>query len=280
MMSNYANSGSPLLGQAANMNTQVGNKALEYGNYQSNGITADQVSTGQFNNDAAQQYMSPYMDNVIAQSQRGAVKNAQIEQAQRNLQAAQTGSFGGSRAAVQNQMATNALQENLSNIQVNGLQSAFENAQTQFNADQGRSLTAQQANQGANLDASKATEQYRQSGAQIGISGLGLAADSAKQSAALQGQYDASALQKAQAQLGVGQTQEDYTQKQLDQSYNDFINQRDSEKQNLQFLSSLLQGVPVSANSDVTQSGSQNNLQGALGSLGGIQALQALGKTS
>ncbi len=196
--------------------------------------------------------MSPYMDAVVNKAQNDAVKNAAIEQQQRNLNAAKTGSFGGSRAAVQNQMAIGQLQDNLSDIFVKGQQSAFENAQSQFNADQGRNLQA-----------------------------LDLARTSGGQLAQMQGQVDQTALQKAQAMLGVGQTQEDYKQQQLDQSYNDFVNQRDSEKQNLQFLSSLLQGVPVSANSDVQSSNgsSQNNISGLLGSMGGLQALYALGKT-
>ncbi len=130
------------------------------------------------------------------------------------------------------------------------------------------------------LTAQQASEQLRQSGSQLGLQGLQLASDSAKNMAAYQDQYDSGQLQRAQAQLGVGQTQEDYSQQQLDQSYQDFVNQRDSEKQNLQFLSSLLQGVPVSANSDVQTTQPQNNLAGALGSVGGLQALYALGKTS
>lgn len=277
----YANSGTGLLDKAANTQDQVSQGALNASNYQSNAINAQNIGTQNFDSNAAQQYMSPYMDAVVNKAQADAMKNAQIEQQQRNLNAAKAGSFGGSRAAVQNQMATGQLQSNLTDIYTQGRQSAFENAQSQFNADQGRSLTAAQANQGANLDAAKATEQYRQSGAQLGLQGLDLANTSAQNQAKLQSQYDQTALQKAQAQLGVGQTREDYQQQNLDQNYQDFVNQRDSEKQNLQFLSSLLQGVPVSANSDVTNTatGSQNNVQGLLGSMGGLQALYALGKT-
>lgn len=235
----YANSGGQYLNQGIGLTQQTGLGALNNANTT-------------FGAQQAQQYMSPYMDAVVGRAQSDAVKNAMIEQQQRNLQSARAGSFGGSRAAVQNQMATNNLQSNLSDIYVKGQQSAFENAQSQFNADQGRNLQA-----------------------------LDLARTSGGQLAQMQGQTDSTALQKAQAMLGVGQTREDYKQQQLDQSYQDFVNQRDSEKQNLQFLSSLLQGVPVSANSDVTssQSGNQNNIAGALGSVGGLQALYALGKT-
>lgn len=269
-MSQYAQSGPGLYTGAAQLNGQVGQAAMGMAGNQ---ITAQNIGTSTFDQNAANQYMSPYENNVIASSQRDAVRNAQIEQQQRNLSSAQSGSFGGSRAAVQNQLSANSLQNNLSDIYSTGMQNAYENAQTQFNTDQGRSLSAAQSNQSANLDAQKSTQQY-------GLQALGLAGDSANQAAGMQTQMDNSAMQKAQAQLGVGQTQEDYQQQQLDQSYQDFVNQRDSEKQNLQFLSSLLQGVPVSANSDVTQStGGGNNIAGALGSAGGLQALMTLGKT-
>lgn len=236
---NYGNSSMDTLNQGIGYTQQAGQGAMQNANTT-------------FGSQQAQQYMSPYMDAVVSRAQQDAVKNAQIEQQQRNLNAAKTGSFGGSRAAVANQMAAGQLQNNLSDIFVQGQQSAFENAQQQFNADQGRNLQA--------LDLA------RTSGSQLGQ---------------MQSQLDSGTLQRAQAQLGVGQTLEDYQQQRLDQSYNDFVNQRDSEKQNLQFLSSLLQGVPVSANSDVSSSNSssQNNIAGLLGSAGGLQALYALGKT-
>jgi hypothetical protein len=268
-MSQYAASGTPMLNQATGIAGQVANQSL---NAAGQTINAQTVGTQNFGQGALDQYMSPYMNNVVEGAQANAARNAQIEQSQRNLQAARAGSFGGSRSAVQNQMAAGQLQRNMSDIYTQGMQSAFENAQSQFNADQGRSLTAQQANQQANLDAQKSTAQY-------GIQNRTLAGQTASQLADYQGQMDQSALNRAKANLGLGQLQEDYTQKRLDQSYQDFVNQRDSEKQNLQFLSSLLQGVPVSANSDVTTTGSQNNLQGLLGSAGGLQALLALGKT-
>lgn len=278
-MSNYAASGNQGVNTSNAITGAVAQGALGYGNYQSNSITGSNVGTSTFDQNAANQYMNPYINDVISSTQRDAVTNAQIEQQQRNLASAQSGSFGGSRAAVQNELAANSLQKNLSDIYSSGMSSAYTNAQSQFNTDQGRALDAAQGNQQNALSAQTSNEQLRQSGAQIGLSGLGLANDTAKQFSANQAQTDASALQKAQAQLGVGQTQENYTQQSLDQSYQDFVNQRDSEKQNLQFYSSLLQGVPVSANSDVQSTSPTNNIAGALSSAGGLAALQALGKT-
>lgn len=346
MAGQFANSGTGLLNQAAGINQNSAQKAQEMAGYQANAITnayggpaqgnyqgsniqsqqlgfgtggIDKVNTGTFGQAEAQKYMSPYMSAVVEKAQADALQNAQEAQATRNLNAARTGSFGGSRAAVQNAIADKALQSNMSNIMVQGQQSAFENAQKQFNTEQSLGLQAQTQNQntalnmGTNnqqaaldaakaneqsrqygygateqayqtaaqlgLDAQKASEQFRQSGQELGLKGLDLANQSAKNLTDIQGQMDSAMLDRIKAQLGIGNTLEDYKQQSLDQSYNDFVNQRDAERQNLQFLSSLLQGVPVSANQDVQSSTgqNQNNLQGMLGAAGGLQALYSLG---
>ena len=277
------------------------------GDYQAGNITANNVGSGVFDQNAANFYMSPYMQDVVDASKYHATQDYLMQQAKNNADLGASGAFGGSRAAVQQMIAQNNLMTNLSDIQTKGLQSAFENAQGQFNADQGRSMQAQLANQqagltaeqateqsrqfgfGANqsayqkaadmaMQAQQATEQFRQSGADLGLKGLNIADQSASQMAQSQQALDQGALNRIKAQLGVGQTQEDYAQRSLDQAYNDFVNQRDAEKQNLQFLSSLLQGVPISANSDVQQKQGSNPLAGILGSASGLQALYALGQ--
>lgn len=284
----------------------------------SNGL--NEVGTGAFNQSAADQYMSPYMKAVVESSQADALQNAQEATAARNLAAARAGSFGGSRQAVANAIADRELSRQMSDISVRGQQSAFEQAMAQFNADQQRKLQADTQNQQTALsfgqgnqqsaleaarmneqsrqygygageqafqtaaqlgqEAQKATEQFRQSGAQLGLEGLQTAQQSAQNLQQLQAAQDQAMLDRIKAQLGIGQTMEEYEQESLDQAYQDFINQRDAERQNLQFLSSLLQGIPVSANRDVmsTTAGSQNNLQGLLGSIGGLQSLYQLGQ--
>jgi hypothetical protein len=47
-------------------------------------------------------------------------------------------------------------------------------------------------------------------------------------------------MQNAQSQAG------------MDMAYQDFLNQRDYDRQNLNWMSGILRGVPVSANSNVT----------------------------
>jgi hypothetical protein len=54
------------------------------------------------------------------------------------------------------------------------------------------------------------------------------------------------ALQQQQAQdlMGYGKTQQDQTQASLSQAYQDFVNQREAPKENLNLLLAAIQGVP------------------------------------
>lgn len=244
---NYAASGTPALDQGINATGQVLNQTGDV--YQQN--------AGQFNSDVADQYMSPYMQAVVDKAKQDAVKNAQEEQAMRNADFAKSGAFGGSRAAVQNQMAIGQLQSRLTDLDVQGKQNAFENAQQQFERDREAGFN----NRNINLNA------------------LQLKGQAAGQLGEMQNLQDQMQLNRIKAQLGVGQTLEDYQQQQLDLAYNDFVNQRDIERQNLQFFSSLLQGVPVSANQNVTSTEPTNPLAGLLGSTTGLQALMQLAKS-
>lgn len=330
-------SGLAALGGLGMQNYQSANITNSYngpqqGDYQGSNITSqqigfdgqptnagiNQVTSNNFDQNAAQQYMSPYMQDVIDVSKQHALSDYGTQQAMNNANMAAAGAFGGSRQSVMNMIGQNQLMTNLSDLQATGMQNAYENAQQQFNADRSSSMQAQQANQGAGLtmaqanqqaalnaaqaneqsrqygygatesayqkaadlglNAQQLSEQFRQSGKELGLKGMDIANTAANSMVNQQQGLDAMNLSRIKAQLGAGQTQEDYSQQQLDQAYNDFVNQRDSERQNLQFFSSLLQGVPISPNRDITQTQGTNPLAGALGTASGLQALYGLGQ--
>jgi hypothetical protein len=294
-----------MLGYGTNGLNETSAQQIGFGQ---NGL--NEVGTSNFDTAARDRYMSPYMDAVVNRAQANATDQFNQQQATRNLQAAKAGSFGGSRAAVQNAIAQNALNNNLTDIYVNGQQSAYENAQNQFNTDTDRQLQAavqnqntalgfnqgnqqadlesqmgnqstalafNQSNQQSDFNAAQMNEQSRQFGADYRIKALDLARSAGMDNLTAIGQGDDMMQQRIQAMLGVGQTKEDYRQRNLDQKYADFVNQRDSERQNLQFLSSILQGVPISPNREIVTGTSQNNIAGAVGSLGGLATLNGLG---
>lgn len=165
---------------------------------------------GQFGTEQAQQYMSPYMQNVVDIEKREAARQAGIAGLQQQAQAVGQGAFGGGRDAIMRAEAGRNLATQMGDIQSRGLQSAYTAAQNQFNEDMRRNLMASQ--QLGNLGG----EQFRQ---QVGALGL-------------------------QSQLG-GQ-QQAQVQRGLDTRYQDFQAQLQHPYQQIGFMSDLFRGMPMS----------------------------------
>ena len=91
--------------------------------------------TRQFSTDEANRYMSPYMSAVVDDQKSQAIRDFERQGASRDAAAVQAGAFGGSRQAVQEALAEEALQERLCSIGATGSQAAFQEAQQQFERD-------------------------------------------------------------------------------------------------------------------------------------------------
>ena len=100
---------------------------------------------------SADQYMSPYMQNVVDIQKREATRQSGIQGTQQQAQATQAGAFGGSRDAIMRAERERNLGQQMGDIQTQGSQAAFQNAQQQFNTEQQARLAAQQSNQQAGL---------------------------------------------------------------------------------------------------------------------------------
>lgn len=151
------------LGQASSMAAQAGQAAAAAGNYSPTAFNVQQVGTQDyvspemaaafsqyapqlqqyqmegpesFSAQAAQQYMSPFMQNVLEVQKREAILDAQRTQLAQDLGAARQGTYGGSRQLIAALERERNLGQNLSDIQARGLQAAYEAAQGQFNTEQ------------------------------------------------------------------------------------------------------------------------------------------------
>jgi hypothetical protein len=152
---------------------------------------------------SAQAYMSPYMQNVVDIQQREAQRQADIAGTKRGAGFAQAGAFGGSRQAIENAEAARNLATQKGDIQAQGLQSAYQSAQGQFNTEQQAALNAalanQQVQQQTGIQNLSAALQTQGLGAQTGLT-----AQQLNQAAGMQtGQFNANqqyntALQNAQ----------------------------------------------------------------------------------
>jgi hypothetical protein len=220
--------------------TQAGmNRALQGMGYQAD----------QFDNAAAQQYMSPYMQQVVNVQKQQAILDAQRQQAQGAAQAVQAGAFGGSRQAVQSGLANEALTRQLAEIQASGQQQAYESAQSQFERDRAARESAERLGLGAAESAAGQSAQLAQLGQM-----------------AREGDIQAASMLEK-----IGRDIQAEKQAGLDIAYEDFVRQRDYDREQLQFYSSILRGVPVQPSTETTKLQSYNPIQQLLGT--GVSAL-------
>ena len=233
MARNIAGSGIAGMDTAQGGTSAAMNRALQGMNYKSQDFGSAQ----------AQQYMSPYLQNVLDVQKNQAVLDFQRQQSGRDAAAVDAGAFGGSRGAVQQGLANEALQRQMGDIQATGQQKAFESAQQQFGADRS-----------AQMDAEK-----------MGMAGAGALAGQSAQLAELGQKARAGDVESAQMLERIAKDRYAREQAGLDLSYEDFVRQRDMPREDLTFLSSILRGVPVQPSTETTKLQNRDPFQDLLG---------------
>lgn len=224
--------------EGAGIASLAANKALGAGA----GFTPSTFQGGQFGSPEAQQYMSPYAQNVVDIQQREAQRQADIAGTQRNFQATGAGAFGGSRQAIMDAEAARNLAIQKGDIQAKGLQDAFTNAQTQFNTDQQRRLQAEQLG-----------EQSKQYGAGLGLQGANTALQGASTLGNLGNQQFSQAKDVSGLQYLYGTAQQQNQQAQNDVGFQNFQAAKQYPQQMLSFQSNMLNGLPMAGNTTSSQ---------------------------
>jgi len=228
--------------QAANMAPaqQLGQGTTLAGGAGLGGLgVANQATVGGFQNQVGG-YMNPYIQQALAPQIAEANRQYDITGTKQQGAATQAGAFGGSREAIM--AAENERNRNMGiqNIVGQGYNTAFNQAQNQYNQNLGNQLQ-----------------------------GYGLAGQAAGQLGQLgQTQYG--------QQMGINQLQNQYggqqqalQQQGLSQAYQDFLNQQNYPYKQLGFMSDIIRGLPLG------QQSASNVYQGAgstAGQLAGIGA--------
>ena len=197
-----------------------------------------------------QSYMNPYMEGVLDVQQRRAQDRFDEGQAGRDSQAVSAGAFGGSRRAVVDRLARQDLDQNLQDLEAQNLAAGFQDAmgraeqQQSFRTNLSQQMFSQAQQRAAEQQARRIAAQEQEAA---------MAQQSAQLAAGLDPALQEYGLGRARAMAGVGESVRMREQQSLERAYEDFINQRDYPRQNLQFLSSILRGVPITASSEVSQ---------------------------
>ena len=190
----------------------------------------------QFGQQQADQYMNPYMQNVVNVQQSAAQRQADIARTGRNAQAVQAGAFGGARQAITDAEANRALADQQGAIQAQGLNTAFSQAQQQFNADQAARMQAQQANIG-----------QQQFGAGLGMQGLQTGLQAAGQLGQLGQNVYGQQMGINQLQNQYGTQQQQFEQGKINQQIQDYATAQQYPMLQLANMNALTRGLPMQA---------------------------------
>ena len=162
----------PLTAGASNLQTQAFQGLA--------GLTIPTSSMGAFNPqsftaDQAKNYMNPYLEASLNPQMAEMRRQADITRVADAGRLTKAGAYGGSRQAIMESEGNRALMDKLSGITGTGYKDAYDKAMAQFNVEQGRGQTAQDAANQYGLAALQ--KQTDVGGIERGIESEGLTAD-------------------------------------------------------------------------------------------------------
>ncbi len=184
-------------------------------------------------------YMSPYQQSVTDIAKMNAVREAQIAGQQANLGASRQGTYGGARQALMSAEREKNLLSNLSNIQAQGSQAAYDKAM-----------------------------QSMQYGAGLNLQGLQGAGQMAGQMGTLAGQQFGTEKDIIGLQSQAGAQQQAQQQQIINQAIQDYANAQQYPLMQLGFMSNMLRGLPMQATNTQQYVATPNPLTQGLGIIG------------
>jgi len=105
-----------------------------------------------------QQYMTPYLQGALQPQYDAARRQAEIQAQNLQSQYGKAGAYGGSRQGVAEAELQRGLLDRMANITGQGYQTAFEQAQNQFNEEARRQMEAQELTNRYGFDVAKALQ--------------------------------------------------------------------------------------------------------------------------
>jgi len=198
------------------------------------GYSPTTFTSGTFDSNAANKYMNPYIMASLNPQMEEARRQSQITQQGNAAKMTSAGAFGGSRSALMDAETQRSLGANMSNIVGTGLNTAYDKAMAQFNAEQDRGLNTQ-----------KATEASKQYSADYGLKSM-------------------SDL------LSAGKTQRDIEAEGIAADKKQWEEQQARPYTNLEFQRKMLEGLPIGAS---TTSVNQDTISKIQSDIAGLASL-------
>ena len=209
--------------------------------------------TTSFDATQASAYMNPYLESALKPQLDEARRQSQITQQGNAAKMTAAGAFGGGRQAILDAETQRTLANTQANITGTGYSTAYDKAMAQFNADQARK--AQEA----------------QFGATYGLQGLQTGLQGAQAQGQLGLQQNQAGLANLAAQMEAGNVQRGIESEGIAADKAQFEEARSNPYKMVQFQQSLLQGLPLAAQSyNVAQ---PSTLQQILSGAGGVAGM-------
>jgi hypothetical protein len=219
------------------------------------------ISGGTFDAPAASYYMSPYQTGVTDIAVREAEKQRDLAKSAGALGSIGRGTFGGARQALLQAEQERSANQNIGDIRTRGQQEAFMNAQQQFERDQARRMQAAQLGQQA--------QQYQAGlGKDIGLAGLTAGLQGSQALGALGATEQATDIERLRAQAASAGESQALQQERLNQQYQQFMDQQNFQKAQLDYLSNILRGNAGALGQTQVQYAPAPSLASQLGGVG------------
>jgi hypothetical protein len=187
----------------------AGLRSLQAGNQYAQNVTSPA---------SMQSYMSPYQQGVTDVAKQAALREYQMAQQAQNLGASRQGTYGGARNLLANTERERNFLSNLSNIQTQGSQSAYD-----------RALQSQQF------------------GANLGMQGLGQALGAGSTLGQLGATQQGTDIARQGQMSAMGAQQQALEQQKINQAIQDYATQQQYPQMQLGFMSNMLRGLPMQA---------------------------------
>ena len=225
------------------------------------GYTPTTFTAGTFGAPAAAAYMSPYQTAVTDIAVREAERKAALDKSAGALGSIGRGTFGGARQALlQAEQGRNAMQT-IGDIRARGQEAAYQNAQQQFERDRAAQMQAAQLSQQG--------QQYAAGlGKDVGLAGLAAGIDTSGKLGALGTAEQTANLERLKAQAATEGEKQALQQQINDMKYQQFQEQQNFQRQQLEYLSNILRGNAGALGSTQVQYTPQPSTASQIASLG------------
>ena len=237
------------------------------------GYSPTAISGGTFDPSAAAYYSSPYQTGVTDIAVREAERQRDLARTGRMTGALGRGTFGGARQTLADVEAERGAAQGISDIRFKGAQAGYENAQKMFEADQARRMKAAELGQQG--------QQYAAGlGKELGVAGLQTGLEASAKQGALAATEQVSNLERLKAQAASAGEKQALQQEINNLQYQQFQEQKNYEKAQLDYLSNILRGNAAALGTTQVQYAPAPSLASQLGGVGlaGLGLYNILGK--